>query len=64
MLGELEDPDQSDDPEEGERCTRLSTGAAHRRHDIYERDVVRYDSYHVDDVLEVIPECKFGSGKL
>lgn len=56
MFGQLEDSDQSDDPQKGERGTRLGARAAHRRQHVEQRDVIRDDRHHVDDVLEVEQE--------
>ena len=56
MFGELEDADESNDAEKGERRARFGSGAAHRRQNIEERHVVRHDRHHVHDVLEVSPE--------
>ena len=60
MLGELEDPDEPDDAQEGERRARLGAGAAHRRQDVEEGDVVGQHGRHVDEVLEVSPEAQLG----
>ena len=63
MLGELEDAHQTNDAQERQRRARLGAGAAHRRHDVDERDVVRHDCRQVDEVLEVAPEEQFvGTG--
>ena len=50
MFGQFEDADQPGDAQEGQRSARLGAGAAHRRHDVYERDVIRQDGGYVDNV--------------
>lgn len=57
MLGELEYPDQPDDPEEGQSiAAALRPEAALREHDGDDGDEVRNDWHQVDDVLEVFDE--------
>ena len=57
MFGELENPDQSNDPQKGEGgATILTAGALLGHEHCKQRDVVRHDGDDVDDVLEVLPE--------
>ena len=58
MFGQFEDPDQTDDPQEGERGAGLGRGAVHRRDDVEERHVVGDDGCDVDNVFKVFPEVQ------
>ena len=60
MLGKFEDTNEPNDAKKRQRCTRLGAGAAHRRQNVEQSHVVRYDGHHVDDVLEVFPEVDLG----
>ena len=56
MFRQLEDADQPDDAQEGQRRARFGAFATHRGQNVEQRHVVRQDGHDVDDVLEIAPE--------
>ena len=56
VLGELEDAHEANDPQKGQRSTRLGAFTTHGAENVKEGDVVWHDGHDVDEVFEIFPE--------